>query len=80
MEDTKQRVLDCLKQLGIPEFGHEVQDFDDLKEVHGLDSLDFVEFLMNVEKEFKIAINDEEAESLRNLGQVVEYIEKLRES
>jgi acyl carrier protein len=41
----------------------------------GADSLDVVEFVMEVEKEFKIAIPDEEATKLATVGDAVKYID-----
>ena len=41
----------------------------------GADSLDVVEFVMEMEKEFKIAIPDEEATKLTTVGDAVKYIE-----
>ena len=42
----------------------------------GADSLDIVEFVMEVEKEFKIAIPDEDATKLTTVGAAVKYIEE----
>ena len=41
----------------------------------GADSLDVVEFVMEVEKEFSITIPDEEAAKLTTVGDAVKYIE-----
>lgn len=41
----------------------------------GADSLDVVEFIMEVEKEFNITIPDEEATKLTTVGDAVKYIE-----
>lgn len=41
----------------------------------GADSLDVVEFVMEVEKEFNITIPDEEATKLNTVGDAVKYIE-----
>ena len=41
----------------------------------GADSLDVVEFVMEVEKKFNIAIPDEEATKLTTVGDAVKYIE-----
>jgi len=40
----------------------------------GLDSLDVLETLMAMEKEFNIKITDEDAEKLTTVGSVIEYI------
>ena len=41
----------------------------------GADSLDVVEFIMDVEKEFGITIPDEEAGKLETVGDAVNYID-----
>ena len=40
----------------------------------GADSLDTVELIMEFEKEFNIAIPDDQAEKIVTVGQAVEYI------
>jgi len=44
--------------------------FDDLN----ADSLDVVEIIMALEEEFNLEIPDEEAERIKNVGDVVEYV------
>ncbi|HVM90042.1 MAG TPA: acyl carrier protein [Puia sp.] len=40
----------------------------------GIDSLDLYEILMEVEKEFKMKIDDENAEKLRTPGQLIQFV------
>jgi acyl carrier protein len=40
------------------------------------DSLDLVELIMKFEEEFGGTISDEEAQQLKTVGQVVEYLDK----
>lgn len=42
----------------------------------GADSLDTVELIMEFEKEFNIAIPDDQAENIGTVGDAVTYIEK----
>ena len=42
----------------------------------GADSLDTVELIMEFEKEFNIAIPDDQAENIQTVGQAVSYIEE----
>jgi acyl carrier protein len=60
------------EQLGIDsdEIKLESSFVDDL----GADSLDIVELIMALETEFDIEIPDEEAEKVKTVGDVVEYI------
>lgn len=41
----------------------------------GADSLDIVEFVMELEEEFDIQIPDEHAEKIKTVGEVVDYID-----
>ena len=41
----------------------------------GADSLDTVELIMEFEKEFNIAIPDDQAEKISNVGDAISYIE-----
>ncbi|MBA3752102.1 acyl carrier protein [Candidatus Dependentiae bacterium] len=43
----------------------------------GADSLNRVEFVIELEDAFGIEINDEDAEKLTTVGQIIDYIERL---
>ena len=42
----------------------------------GADSLDTVELIMEFEKEFNVAIPDDQAENISTVGQAIAYLEK----
>lgn len=42
----------------------------------GADSLDMVEVIMAIEDEFDVQIKDEDLESLKSVGDLIEYISK----
>ncbi len=44
----------------------------------GADSLDTVELIMALEKEFNISIPEEEATSIQTIGDAIAYIEKVQ--
>lgn len=44
----------------------------------GADSLDLVEIIMKMEEQFGIEINDEDAEKMNNVADVVTYINERR--
>ncbi len=42
----------------------------------GIDSLDYIELIMEFEQEFNIRITDTDGEQIKTVGQAVAYIEK----
>ncbi|KZD66031.1 acyl carrier protein [Bacillus cereus] len=53
----------------------EINMESNFKDDLGADSLDIVEFVMQLEDEFDVEIPDEEAENLTTVGDVVAYLE-----
>ncbi len=73
MSNIEERVKTIIvEQLGVkPEqVVPEASLIDDL----GADSLDTVELVMALEEEFETEIPDEEAEKIRTVGQIMDYI------
>ncbi|CDK30431.1 acyl carrier protein [Candidatus Babela massiliensis] len=63
------------KQLNVPESSITADaTIDSL----GADSLDRVEIVMRLEEEFKLEINDEDAEKLNTIDDAVNYIYNLK--
>lgn len=73
MADTLKRVRTIIaQQLGIEEA--EVKPESSFIEDLGADSLDIVELVMAMEEEFSIEIPDEDAEKIKTVQDVVNYI------
>lgn len=75
MSDVKSRVISIIvDKLGVDEgeVSPEASFTNDL----GADSLDTVELIMEFEKEFNIAIPDEQAEKIATVGDAISYIEE----
>ncbi len=75
MSDIKSKVIAIIvDKLGVEEseVTHEASFTNDL----GADSLDTVELIMEFEKEFNIAIPDDQAETIQTVGDAVSFIEK----
>lgn len=73
MSDISSRVKAIIvDKLGVDEgeVNNEASFTNDL----GADSLDTVELIMEFEKEFNIAIPDDQAEKISTVGQAVDYI------
>ena len=73
--DTASQVMDIVGQkLGRTTPMLEQQTFQEI----GADSLDIVEIVMRLEEVFGIEINDEDAEKLQSLKDVIDYVHRLR--
>lgn len=75
MSDIKSRVTSIIvDKLGVEE--SEVTQEASFTNDLGADSLDTVELIMEFEKEFNIAIPDDQAEKIQTVGEAVTYIEE----
>lgn len=75
MSDIKSRVIAIIvDKLGVDE--GEVTPEASFTNDLGADSLDTVELIMEFEKEFNIAIPDDQAENIGTVGEAISYIEE----
>lgn len=75
MAEVKEKVIAIIvDKLGVDEseINNEASFTNDL----GADSLDTVELIMEFEKEFNIAIPDDQAEKIGTVGDAIDYIGK----
>jgi acyl carrier protein len=74
MSDIKSRVIAIIvDKLGVDEA--EVTESASFTNDLGADSLDTVELIMEFEKEFNIAIPDDQAEKIATVGDAITYIQ-----
>jgi len=74
MSDISSRVKSIIvDKLGVDE--NEVTPEASFTNDLGADSLDTVELIMEFEKEFNIAIPDDQAEKISSVGEAIKYIE-----
>ena len=66
------------EKLGVPE--EKVTEASAFVNDLGADSLDVVEFVMEVEKEFDITIPDDAAAKLEKVGDAVKYIDEHKKN
>ncbi len=73
MADIKQKITEIIvKKLGVEE--SQVTDEANFTKDLGADSLDTVELIMELEKEFDLQIEDSDAEKLQTVGDVIKYL------
>lgn len=63
---VKETVIDSIIEVKSNLNVEDIQETDHLEDDLGLDSLDHVELIMKLEKEFNIGIPDDEFENLKN--------------
>lgn len=73
---AKERLIELLEGFDKVDGSQPIADTSSYVHDLGLDSLDVVEVIMEVEHEFNIQIPDNEADSLKTVGQTVDYILK----
>ncbi|MFQ5334454.1 MAG: acyl carrier protein [Flavobacteriales bacterium] len=75
MADIKSKVVAIIvDKLGVDE--NDVTEEASFTNDLGADSLDTVELIMEFEKEFNIAIPDDQAENIATVGEAIKYIEE----
>lgn len=75
MSEVKEKVVSIIvDKLGVDEA--EVTPEASFTNDLGADSLDTVELIMEFEKEFNIAIPDDQAEKIQTVGEAISYIEE----
>lgn len=73
-EKIKEKIVGIIEDLGVYV---EVSEESSLANDLGFDSLDVVELTINVEKEFKIDISDDEVSEVKTVKDVIDVVEKL---
>ena len=78
-ESTEQRIQEIIvEKLGVDpaDVVREASFTNDL----GADSLDTVELIMELEKEFDMTIPDEDAEQIGTVGDAIDYVESKKDA
>lgn len=76
MSEIKEKVVEIIvDKLGVD--AAEVKDEASFTNDLGADSLDTVELIMELEKQFDVTIPDTDAEKIQTVGDAVAYIENV---
>ncbi|MGT2744723.1 phosphopantetheine-binding protein [Streptococcus phocae subsp. phocae] len=74
---TKEAILEKLILLMRQQKGNldsQITEKTHLRDDLGVDSIELVEFVINVEDEFGIAIPDEDIDTMTSIGELVDYL------
>ena len=72
MQEKVIKLISSATSVDASKISSQTRFVDDLN----LDSLDMVELMMKMEDEFGVEIPDDDAEGLKNVGDVISYLEK----
>lgn len=75
---TRSEIFDKISQMIKEQMHHEdmeVTEETSLKDELGVDSIDLMEFVVNLEDEFSIEIPDDDIETIKQLGDMLDYLE-----
>ncbi len=78
---SEKSIEEKVKQIIIEQLGvnaEQVTPTASFIEDLGADSLDTVELVMAFEEEFSVEVPDEDAETLKSVGDVIKYIEEVK--
>lgn len=74
MDSTEQQILALIKEkTGVPEVSR-----SSTWEQLGVDSLDVAECLMEIEEKFNVTIPDTDANNMKSVGEVIDYVDKKK--
>ena len=75
---TRSEIFDKISQMIKEQMHHEdmeVTEETSLKDELGVDSIDLMEFVVDLEDEFSIEIPDDDIETIEQLGDMLDYLE-----
>ena len=78
----KDLILETFREMGIIDSGTTIELDEDLLESYLIDSLTFIEFIVNLEGKFGIELDEEDilVENFRSLSIIIEMIERYHPS
>jgi acyl carrier protein len=76
-EQIRQVILDILARIAPDEDLSQLDDDVPFREQMELDSMDFLDIVMELRKQYRIQIPEEEYENLVTMGSTVSYLEPM---
>jgi acyl carrier protein len=76
-EDIKEEVLDILRDIAPDEDLSQLKDDQSFREQMELDSMDFLDIVMELRKRHRIQIPEDDYVNLRSMDSTVAYLEPL---
>ena len=80
IENIQETVIELLKEYMTDEVDpNSITLESSVRDDLGLDSLAVVEMVLDVEMKFDVEVDDDDAQSLQTVGDIVKYVEQLQE-
>jgi acyl carrier protein len=76
-EQIRPVILDILKRIAPDEDLSDLQDDVPFREQMELDSMDFLDIVMELRKQYRVQIPEEDYENLTSMSSTVSYLEPL---
>ena len=76
-EDIRQVIIDILARIAPDEDLSDLQDDVAFREQMELDSMDFLDIVMELRKRYRVQIPEEDYPKLESMGSTVEYLTPL---
>jgi acyl carrier protein len=78
MQKLSNEQIDWIKNLIVDKIGCQIEEIEPATDVYslGMDSLDYIEIVMEIEKHHNIEIPDIEAEKVRTFSSLIDVIEQ----
>lgn len=73
-KEIKKKIAEILLDHNWVKPGEEVHERHSYENDYGMDSLDWVEMIMDLEKEYNISIPDDKAERMRTVATTIDYL------
>ncbi len=75
--DIREEIIDILESIAPDEDLSELQDAPNFRDQLELDSMDFLDIVMELRKRYRIQIPEEEYEQLASMQSTVAYLEPI---